>query len=85
MFEANPHDRQGGYNGPVRKPTRAVDIYAAALNFREPIRPATVRVWVHRGELKSYGHDRRGRLLVSLDELTTLMQRKASEKASASA
>jgi hypothetical protein len=44
-----------------------VDAYAAAA--ATGIRPGTIRVWLHRGKLTRYGHDRQGRTLIDLREL----------------
>ncbi|MFF2525911.1 hypothetical protein [Streptomyces liangshanensis] len=44
-----------------------VDIYAAAV--ATGIKPATIRVRLHRRKLTHYGHDKAGRALVDLNEL----------------
>jgi hypothetical protein len=51
-----------------------VDIYAAALGVGE--RPATLRIWVHRGHLTHHGYDSQRRILIDLNELQALIHRK---------
>jgi hypothetical protein len=53
-----------------------VDAYAAAA--ATGIRPGTIRVWLHRGKLTRYGHDKAGRSLVDLNELTNRTTVKAA-------
>ncbi|MFD9782225.1 hypothetical protein ACFWZS_34655 [[Kitasatospora] papulosa] len=53
-----------------------VDIYAAAV--RTGTRPATLRIWVHRGHLTHHGYDAEGRVLVDLDAAVRLVEQKAS-------
>ncbi|MDH6226223.1 hypothetical protein [Streptomyces sp. MJP52] len=48
-----------------------VDIYAAAA-AHPGLKPAKLRVWLHRGRLTHHGHDARGRALVDLQELQAL-------------
>ncbi|MGW6008660.1 hypothetical protein [Streptomyces sp. NPDC055210] len=50
------------------------DIYAAALSVGE--RPATLRLWVHRGRLTHHGYDSQRRVLVDLHELQALIHQK---------
>ncbi|GAA4663172.1 hypothetical protein [Streptomyces youssoufiensis] len=57
-------------------PPRLVDLYAAQV--ATGIRPGTLRVWLHRGKLTRYGHDRAGRTLVDLSELEALSASKAA-------
>ncbi|MDQ0795587.1 hypothetical protein [Streptomyces sp. B1I3] len=45
-----------------------VDLYAASA--ATGIKPGTLRVRLHRGTLTHHGHDRAGRTLVDLNELT---------------
>ncbi|MFI0897078.1 hypothetical protein [Streptomyces sp. NPDC020983] len=44
-----------------------IDAYAASA--ATGIKPATIRVLLHRGKLTHHGHDRRGRALVDLTEV----------------
>lgn len=53
-----------------------VDLYAAAV--RTGTKPATLRSWVHRGELTHHGYDTRRRVLIDLDEATALTEQKAT-------
>ncbi|WP_432111380.1 hypothetical protein [Streptomyces sp. YPW6] len=53
-----------------------VDLYAASV--RTGTKPATLRTWIHRGELTRRGYDDRGRVLVDLDEATALAEQKAA-------
>ncbi|MFF4246235.1 hypothetical protein ACFYY2_17455 [Streptomyces sp. NPDC001822] len=52
-----------------------VDLYAAAV--RTGARPATLRVWVHRGHLDHHGYDSEGRVLIDLDAAVRLVEQKA--------
>jgi hypothetical protein len=53
-----------------------VDPYAA--HAATGIRPGTIRIWLHRGRLTHYGHDRQGRALVDLREVEALVTAKAA-------
>lgn len=46
------------------------DVYAA--HVETGIKPATIRVWLHRGKLTRHGYDHAGRALIDLTELRTL-------------
>lgn len=52
-----------------------VDLYAARIATGKS--PATLRTWIHRGELTRHGYDDRGRALIDLDDLHTLIAAKA--------
>lgn len=52
-----------------------VDIYAAALSVAQ--KPATLRQWIHRGEITHHGYDKRRRALVDLEELQQVVHAKA--------
>ena len=54
--------------------TLLVDIYAAAPGVGE--KPATLRLWVHRGKLTHHGYDSQRRVLIDLHELQALAHRK---------
>lgn len=49
-----------------------VDLYAAQA--ATGIKPAKLRVWLHRRRLTHHGYDRHGRALIDLTELQTLQQ-----------
>ncbi|WP_267488061.1 hypothetical protein [Streptomyces sp. DH8] len=51
-----------------------VDLYAAHAATGKP--PATLRTWIHRGELTRHGYDPRGRALVDLHEVQALIAAK---------
>jgi hypothetical protein len=51
------------------------DIYAASAFTGA--KPATIRLWIHRGELAHGGYDKRGRAQVDLEEAKALVERKA--------
>ncbi|MFD8404651.1 hypothetical protein ACFV1G_08205 [Streptomyces anulatus] len=53
-----------------------VDLYAAHAATGKP--PATLRSWIHRGELTRRGYDPRGRALVDLHEVQALIATKAA-------
>lgn len=62
--------------------TLIADIYAAALSVGQ--KPATLRQWIHRGELTHHGYDSKRRVRVDLDELQALVtakQERAQERA----
>jgi predicted site-specific integrase-resolvase len=46
---------------------RITDTIAAEL--ATGIKPATLRQWIHRGKITSHGTDHAGRILVDLDEI----------------
>ncbi|WP_282686314.1 MULTISPECIES: hypothetical protein [unclassified Streptomyces] len=52
-----------------------VDLYAAQIATGKS--PATLRTWIHRGELARRGYDPRGRALVDLHEVEALIAAKA--------
>ncbi|POG47111.1 hypothetical protein BV881_12285 [Streptomyces sp. ZL-24] len=52
-----------------------VDLYAARIATGKS--PATLRTWIHRGELTRHGYDPRGRALIDLDEVQALIAAKA--------
>lgn len=52
-----------------------LDLYAAHAATGKS--PATLRTWIHRGELARHGYDDRGRALVDLHEVQTLIAAKA--------
>ncbi|MFG2763135.1 hypothetical protein [Streptomyces rubiginosohelvolus] len=52
-----------------------VDLNAAHVATGKP--PATLRSWIHRGELTRRGYDNRGRALVDLHEVEALIATKA--------
>lgn len=52
-----------------------VDLYAAHAATGKS--PATLRTWIHRGELTRHGYDPRGRALVDLHDVQTLIAAKA--------
>ncbi|MGW4040456.1 hypothetical protein ACWEIM_29975 [Streptomyces sp. NPDC004778] len=53
-----------------------VDLYAAHVATGKS--PATLRTWIHRGELTRRGYDPRGRALVDLHEVQALIAAKAT-------
>lgn len=63
--------------------TVIVDIYAAALSVQQ--KPGTIRLWVHRGEVTHRGYDKRGRVLVDLNELRKTIEDKAKKAQQAAA
>ncbi|MCI4045118.1 hypothetical protein [Streptomyces sp. TRM75563] len=52
-----------------------VDLYAAQIATGTS--PATLRTWIHRGELTRRGYDPRGRALVDLHDVEALIAAKA--------
>ncbi|MFD5975550.1 hypothetical protein [Streptomyces bacillaris] len=52
-----------------------VDLYAAHAATGKS--PATLRTWIHRGELTRHGYDPRGRALIDLGEVEALIAAKA--------
>ncbi|PJN31317.1 hypothetical protein CG717_16255 [Streptomyces sp. CB02613] len=52
-----------------------VDLNAAQIATGKS--PATLRTWIHRGELTRRGYDLRGRALVDLHEVEDLIATKA--------
>ncbi|MDX2700573.1 hypothetical protein [Streptomyces ipomoeae] len=54
-----------------------VDIYAAALSVAQ--KPATLRQWIHRGEITHHGYDKRRRVLVDINELQKVVVDKAKK------
>ncbi|MFB6696363.1 hypothetical protein [Streptomyces rubiginosohelvolus] len=53
-----------------------VDLNAAQIATGKS--PATLRTWIHRGELTRHGYDPRGRALVDLGEVQALIAAKAT-------
>ncbi|MFF2226271.1 hypothetical protein ACFVV7_23485 [Streptomyces globisporus] len=53
-----------------------VDLNAAQIATGKS--PATLRTWIHRGELTRHGYDPRGRALIDLDEAQALIAAKAA-------
>ncbi|MFF5773860.1 hypothetical protein ACFY8V_32815 [Streptomyces californicus] len=53
-----------------------VDLYAAHAATGKS--PATLRTWIHRGHLTRHGYDPRGRALVDLHDVQTLIAAKAT-------
>jgi hypothetical protein len=53
-----------------------VDAYAASA--ATGIKPATIRVLLHRGQLARHGHDHTGRTLVALEEVEAYARRRAA-------
>ena len=63
--------------------TVIVDIYAAAHSVGQ--QPGTIRLWVHRGEVTHRGYDKRGRVLVELNELQKVIEYKEEKAQQAAA
>jgi hypothetical protein len=53
-----------------------VDTYAASA--ATGIKPATIRVLLHRGQLAHRGHDHAGRTLVALEEVEAYARQRAA-------
>ncbi|WP_234466013.1 hypothetical protein, partial [Streptomyces sp. MBT60] len=72
-----PVCRPGDLHPPGRHTGRMtlVDLYAAHAATGKS--PATLRTWIHRGELTRRGYDNRGRALVDLGEVEALIALKA--------
>ncbi|NYV72971.1 hypothetical protein [Streptomyces sp. UH6] len=56
-----------------------VDVEAAARSVNKST--SALRMWASKGWIHRHGYDRRGRLLVDVQEVTEVAQRKAAEDA----